>query len=156
MNLTGSCLCGNVNYRIDGNVRDVVNCYCSQCRKTSGHFVAATQVNKDDVTLITDSTLTWYECLPNIFRGFCNNCGGNLFWDNKNANDNSDNNVDDNSDNNVDDNVDNNVDDNVDDNKISIMAGTLDTPTKLKTIANIFTEDASDYCEIYQIEPSEQ
>ena len=122
--LTGSCLCGGVSYQIDGPARDVVNCFCSQCRKTSGHHVAATRVNKAHLTLISKESLQWYECLPNIFRGFCNNCGGNLFWENKDSSDKG----------------------------ISIMAGTLDAPTMLKTIGNIHTEDASDYCKIHDIE----
>ncbi len=123
--LTGSCLCGGVSYRIDGPARDVVNCYCTQCRKTSGHHVAATRVNKEHLSLTHQETLTWHECLPSVFRGFCSTCGGNLFWDNKNT----------------------------DDNEIAVMAGALDAPTNLKTIGNIFTEDASDYCQIANIEP---
>ena len=122
--LTGSCLCGGVSYRIEGPARDIVNCYCSQCRKTSGHYVAATRVSKEHFILSNEKTLQWYECLPSIFRGFCNCCGGNLFWDNNNDTK----------------------------NEISIMAGTLDTPTHLKTIENIYTEDASDYCEIYDLD----
>lgn len=31
------------------------------------------------------------------------------------------------------------------------MAGTLDTPTHLKTSENIYTEDASDYCAIPKV-----
>ena len=116
--LTGSCLCGGVSYNINGPVRDVVNCFCSQCRKTSGHHVASTRVNKDHLVLANEETLKWYECLPGTYRGFCGKCGGNLFWDNGK------------------------------DNQISIMAGTIDSPTKLKTIGNIHAEDASDYCEI--------
>jgi len=116
--LTGSCLCGGVSYSVNGPARDVVNCFCSQCRKTSGHHVAATRVNKDHLTLVENKTLNWYECLPGVHRGFCNKCGGNLFWDNGN------------------------------DNEISIMAGTLDVPTNLKTSGNIHTKDASDYYDI--------
>lgn len=123
--LTGSCLCAGVSYRIDGPVRDVVNCYCTQCRKSSGHHVAATCVHKDHLTLITQDSLIWYECLPTIFRGFCKNCGGNLFWKRG------------------------------DKSEVSIMAGTLDAPTNLKTVANIFTEDASDYCQIHEINSPE-
>ncbi len=119
--LTGSCLCGGVSYKINGPARDVVNCFCSQCRKTSGHYVAATRINKDHLVLEKEETLNWYECLPNVFRGFCNNCGGNLFWDDKK------------------------------DNQISVTAGTLDAPTHLKTGKNIYTEDASDYCSIPEI-----
>ena len=38
----GRCLCGAVNYRVDGPLRPVVACHCGQCQRTSGHFVAAT------------------------------------------------------------------------------------------------------------------
>jgi len=124
MQLTGSCLCGGVSYKIDGAVRDVVNCFCTQCRKTSGHHVAATKVNKDDLTFLNDKTLEWYECLPKVYRGFCKTCGGSLFWENKNAQA----------------------------NEIAVMAGALDAPTHLKTIGNIFVEDASDYCNVPHIE----
>lgn len=119
--LTGSCLCGEVSYSIYGVARDVVNCFCSQCRKTSGHYVAATRVNKEELTITKDKTLKWYECLPKVYRGFCNQCGGSLFWDNGK------------------------------DNEISIMAGALDAPTNLNTIKNIYIEDASDYCKIPEV-----
>jgi len=122
--LTGSCLCGSVSYKIDGAVRDVVNCFCGQCRKSSGHHVAATKVNKDHLSFISDETLDWYECLPDVFRGFCKTCGSSLFWENKN----------------------------VKQNEIAVMAGALDEPTGLKTIGNIFIEDASDYCNIPSID----
>jgi len=121
--LTGSCLCGGVRYRIDGRLRGVINCFCTQCQKTSGHHVAATRVNRDDLTLEADSSLKWFESSPGIQRGFCGACGGNLFWnDGKN-------------------------------NQISVMAGTLDKPTGLKTIENIFVQDASDYFDIPEIKP---
>ena len=38
----GGCLCGAVTYRVTGAMRPVVACHCTQCRKTSGHHVAAT------------------------------------------------------------------------------------------------------------------
>ena len=124
-NLKGSCLCGMVEYKIKGIARDIVNCFCKQCRKTSGHYVAATRTSKDDFELIKQTSLSWFESSANTFRGFCNQCGGNLFWD-----------------------VGNN-------DEIGIMAGTLDHPTGLKTIENIFVQDASDYCEIPLIHSSD-
>ena len=39
---TGGCLCGAVRYRVAGPLRDVVACHCAQCRRSSGHFAAAT------------------------------------------------------------------------------------------------------------------
>ena len=121
VSLTGSCLCGGVRYRIKGAVRGVVNCYCMQCQKTSGHHVAATRVNEDELTVEVDETLTWYESTPGYQRGFCNRCGGNLFWSR------------------------------LSDDQISVMAGTLDKPTGLKTVESIHAEDASDYFELPDI-----
>ena len=37
---TGGCLCGAVRYAVTGALRDVVGCHCSQCRRTTGHFLA--------------------------------------------------------------------------------------------------------------------
>ena len=112
---TGSCLCGGVQYRLHGNLREVINCFCGQCQKTSGHHFAATRVSNSDFELVNDQTLTWYRSSDQAERGFCNRCGGNLFWRRH------------------------------EDEGISVTAGTLDHPTGLKTGSNIFTEDASDY-----------
>jgi len=76
----GGCLCGGVRYRLKGPLRDVIACHCSQCRRTSGHFVAATSIAADRLELLSDATLRWYESSATARRGFCSRCGGNLFW----------------------------------------------------------------------------
>lgn len=124
--LTGSCLCGGVRYEVSGLMRDVVNCYCTQCQKTSGHYVAATRVNQKDVLFKQKDTLRWYESTPGYQRGFCDQCGGNLFWNR------------------------------ISDDQLSIFAGTLDKPTGLKTVASLYEQDASDYFELPDIPPENQ
>ena len=79
MTTLGSCLCGKVRYQVDAPLRDVVACHCTQCRKTSGHYVAATQCEVKDLS-ITSDTLEWYQSSMDIKRGFCRVCGSNLFW----------------------------------------------------------------------------
>lgn len=59
--------------------------------------------------------LRWYASSANAERGFCSNCGGNVFWRP------------------------------IDGNHVSIMAGTIDVPTGLEAVAHIHTADASDY-----------
>ncbi|WP_095590505.1 GFA family protein [Actibacterium ureilyticum] len=76
---TGGCLCGAVRYRVDGPLRPVIACHCTQCRKTSGHHVAATSVARDRIEI--DGALRWYASSDGARRGFCPNCGSNLFWD---------------------------------------------------------------------------
>lgn len=41
---TGACLCGSVRFRTRGELREVVACHCSQCRKQTGLYYAATNV----------------------------------------------------------------------------------------------------------------
>jgi hypothetical protein len=116
----GQCLCGGVRYEVTGPLRDVIACHCSQCRRTSGHFVAASQAPTATLKFLSSETLTWYESSPEARRGFCNRCGGNLFWRETAA----------------------------DQKNTSIMAGTLDTPTGLHITQHIFVEDKSDYYSI--------
>ena len=116
----GGCLCGGVRYEAHGRLRDVVACHCSQCRRTTGHFVAATQLPAAQLRLTASATLRWYRSSASAERGFCMRCGGNLFW-RETAPDST---------------------------HISIMAGTLDVPTGLRLTQHIFVADKSDYYEI--------
>ena len=112
---SGGCLCGGVRYEVRGHMRPVVYCHCSQCRRTSGHFVAASACAVDDLVLQSDDTLRWYESSSHAERGFCCGCGGNLFWRPRSGR------------------------------HVSVMAGTIDAPTHLEAVAHIYTRDASDY-----------
>jgi hypothetical protein len=41
---TGSCLCGAVKFTVEGELAGPDACHCGQCRKTSGHYWASTEV----------------------------------------------------------------------------------------------------------------
>ncbi|KAA9005188.1 GFA family protein [Histidinibacterium aquaticum] len=75
----GSCLCGAVRYRVTAALRPVIGCHCRQCRKTSGHFVAATSAPRESVDI--SGEVRWYRSSETARRGFCPVCGSNLFWD---------------------------------------------------------------------------
>ncbi len=76
---TGSCLCGAIRYAVNGPLRPVIACHCAQCRKTSGHHVAATSALREAVEI--EGSVTWYQSSGTARRGFCGTCGSNLFWD---------------------------------------------------------------------------
>ena len=116
--LTGSCLCGFVTFEVAGPARDIIACHCGQCRKQSGHHVAATQVKKADLTVTGAENLTWFSASDSARRAFCRNCGSHLFWEP------------------------------ADGDTVSIFAGSLDAPTGLKLTAHIFVADKGDYYEI--------
>ncbi|MEO1314605.1 MAG: GFA family protein [Pseudomonadota bacterium] len=75
----GSCLCGAVRFTVNGPLRPVVACHCVQCRKTSGHYVAATSAKRADLTV--HGPVAWYPSSPSARRGFCPTCGSSLFWE---------------------------------------------------------------------------
>lgn len=114
----GSCLCGKVAYEVDGPLRDVIGCHCTQCRKTTGHFLAATAANLSDFRLVRDEGLAWYRSSDTAKRGFCRECGSTLFW----QGDGRDN--------------------------IAIAAGSLDGETGLTVEGHIFCADKGDYYEL--------
>lgn len=116
----GGCLCGAVRYRHDGPLSDVTACHCGQCRRTSGHYVAAARGMRAHLSFERDDGLRWYESSPGVMRGFCAECGSSLFWGRAGSE------------------------------TISIMAGTLDSPTGLRLVQHIHVADAGDY---YDIDP---
>jgi hypothetical protein len=77
--IRGGCLCGAVKFSVDGPLRPVVACHCGQCRKATGHHVAATSAARDAVDVTGD--VAWYQSSAKARRGFCATCGSNLFWD---------------------------------------------------------------------------
>jgi hypothetical protein len=115
---TGRCLCSAVKYRVRGPLRQVVACHCGQCQRTSGHFVAATQAYRADLTIEGESAITWYDSSPDVRRGFCAACGSQLFWERSQRD------------------------------TVSIFAGSLDNPTGLKLVEHIFVADKADYYEL--------
>jgi hypothetical protein len=115
----GSCLCGGVTFELTGPLRDSVACHCIQCRKTSGHYVSATQVGPDELYITKDDTLTWHQSSQEAQRGFCNRCGSSLFWRSD-----------------------------ADNGATSVMSGTLDGDTGISTAEHIFTAFKGDYYQI--------
>jgi hypothetical protein len=112
---TGGCLCGGVRYVVNGPLRGVIACHCSQCRRTSGHYAAMTNAPSEHLELKSSHTLVWYQSSATAERGFCGTCGSNLFWRQ------------------------------FDGDTTSITAGTLDTPTGIGMEQHIFVGDKSDY-----------
>jgi hypothetical protein len=115
----GSCLCGGVTFELNGDLRPSVACHCVQCRKTSGHYVSATQVGPDQLKITKDATLAWFQSTPEAKRGFCNTCGSSLFWKHE-----------------------------ADNGAISVMSGTIDGATGIETSKHIFTAFKGDYYNI--------
>jgi hypothetical protein len=115
---TGGCECGAVRYAVQGPLRPIVACHCTQCRRITGHFLAATAARLGDFRLIKDAGLKWYNSSSVARRGFCEVCGSTLFWA-PNERD-----------------------------YLSIAAGSLDDSASLRLVCHIHVADKGRYYEI--------
>lgn len=78
---SGSCLCGAVQYKVDGDFELFYLCHCEHCRKDSGSAHSANLFS-------TSATLTWVSGKDNVVffnlpstrhsRCFCSVCGSAL------------------------------------------------------------------------------
>lgn len=114
----GGCLCGAVRYEVHGRLRPIVMCHCTQCRRSTGHFLASTAARHSDFRLLADQGLEWYPSSPQARRGFCRRCGSTLFWQGQGRD------------------------------YVSIAAGTLDDSAGLEVACHIFVADKGCYYEI--------
>ena len=114
----GGCLCGAVRYEVHGALRAVVACHCTQCRRMTGHFLAATAAPRGNLKLTRAGGLKWYQSSSEARRGFCGECGSTLFWEGVGLD------------------------------HVSIAAGTLDDSSQLTTAAHIFVADKGAYYQI--------
>jgi hypothetical protein len=96
----------------------VVYCHCSQCRKQTGHFYAATNVTDTGLDVEGEDNITWFQSSDFARRGFCRTCGSALFWKRQGAT------------------------------YTSVMAGLFDEPTDLSAACHIFVADKGNYYEI--------
>jgi hypothetical protein len=79
--------------------------------------MAATSARLSDISIEdADSLLRWFSPVPEASYAFCSRCGSSLFWQSAS-----------------------------DPERRSISAGTLRTPTGLKTVQAWWTSQASDY-----------
>jgi len=80
VSLKGECLCGAVKYTYDGELGDVLNCHCSECRKWHGSAfrTRAAILKKDFRWLQGEDNVSHYDGLSNTIKTFCKTCGSNL------------------------------------------------------------------------------
>ncbi len=114
------CLCKGIKVKIKDQIRHVSNCHCIQCMKTHGNFAAYTACEEQNMSFINKSTLRWFKSSKIAKRGFCVKCGASFFYKKYKSK------------------------------NISIAAGMLKSPTKLKTYANIYVKNKMDY---YKLDP---
>ncbi|MDH3738091.1 MAG: GFA family protein [Alphaproteobacteria bacterium] len=78
LNLKGQCMCGPVKFSATVENPRVAACHCDMCRRWSvGPFMA---LNCKSVTFENDENIGIIRSSEWAERGFCKNCGSNLFY----------------------------------------------------------------------------
>ncbi|NOK02862.1 MULTISPECIES: GFA family protein [Myxococcus] len=115
---TGGCFCGAVRYEVSAPLTAVTYCHCSKCRKWHGHVGAYAAVDRDGFRLTEAHGLKWHTVSPTVRRGFCVECGSSVLFDEAPSA------------------------------KMSICAGTLESPTGIREKAHIYLGSKGDYYDI--------
>jgi hypothetical protein len=79
--LSGSCLCGKIQYEIDGEPRWMYQCHCGKCRAATGGAFATNIIVDTRKFRITagGEALSRFESSPAKFRYFCSGCGSPIY-----------------------------------------------------------------------------
>lgn len=80
MAIYGECFCGEVQYKIEGRLRNARSCHCSRCRKAfSSQASAYAEVNPDEFEwLAGEELLTAFVGRHGAGKVFCSQCGSTL------------------------------------------------------------------------------
>jgi hypothetical protein len=78
MALTGRCLCGAVSFTADDVETHFHACHCGMCRRWASGPVFAARAAA--VKFAGEDNLKRYRSSDWAERGFCKNCGSNLFY----------------------------------------------------------------------------
>lgn len=73
----GGCLCGKIRFSITGEIRNIVYCHCSECRKAQGSAFATNGIVKAEHFHFEmgESELTAYQSSADQAKYFCKHCG---------------------------------------------------------------------------------
>ena len=113
---------------MNGPLRNVVLCHCTECRRWAGHAWPATAARFDELEFSEERGLRWIDSPDSEYdarRGFCGECGSSLFWQAPGSD------------------------------TVSIAAGCFDAPTGIRTVKQIWVDSAGDYYELDERIPSE-
>jgi hypothetical protein len=119
-NYTGSCLCGEVTFKMDNFSQQAANCYCTMCRKFHGAAFGTLVSGAGLEFLSGQAHLKEYVGHNHTTRTFCQNCGSSIGFRGKN----------------------------VKPEKMEVAIALFDQDIPVKIDAHIFTDYKSNWCDI--------
>lgn len=80
--VTGHCFCGNVYFEVSGAESFACFCYCESCQRAAGAPVVAWATYVRDSFRLTRGEMRWLNSSPGVTRGFCQDCGSSITYEN--------------------------------------------------------------------------
>ena len=115
--ITGGCLCGNIRYSVSAPVEKIIACHCTNCQKASGTGASYNAVVPSAAVTFTAGKPRLYAdtaASGNILnRYFCGDCGSPIYTQRAKVPE-----------------------------MMVLKVGTLDAPTDMKLVMNIWTKSA--------------
>ena len=81
--ITGKCLCGDISFSGDVDIKMMANCHCKDCRAATGAAYGTLiflDPNELTVKARRRSLSTRPTAVPDMEKHFCPNCGSPIVW----------------------------------------------------------------------------
>ena len=78
--MQAQCLCGETIFNVELKDHDVNVCHCQFCRTQTSGIMMSIDVIQGSLEFVKQDQLKVYNSSEWGERGFCQNCGTNLFW----------------------------------------------------------------------------
>jgi hypothetical protein len=85
--LTGKCLCGNITFSADTDIKMMANCHCEDCRVATGAAYGTLVFVEEDSLEISGAPKVFKHTADSgsaMEKYFCSDCGSQLFGKNSN------------------------------------------------------------------------
>jgi len=83
--ISGSCLCGNVSYAGDAEIKMVINCHCTDCQQATGAVHATMLFVAEDEVEVKGSPKEFQHPADSgntLSKIFCGDCGSQMMGKN--------------------------------------------------------------------------
>jgi len=83
--ISGGCLCGNVSYKGDAEIKMVINCHCNDCQQVTGSVHGTMVFVAENEIEILGSPKTFKHLADSgntLTKIFCGDCGSQVFGKN--------------------------------------------------------------------------
>lgn len=85
--MRGHCLCGTIQFEVDGDPQSCVTCHCESCRRQCSAPMTTYIGVKDDQGRWLTKPAKIFNSSPGVERSFCENCGSPISFRSKKMSD---------------------------------------------------------------------